>query len=280
MTDTAPKFIQANGLRFAYLEEGQGPLVLLVHGFPDTAHTWDAVRPAVAAAGFRAVSPFTRGYFPTAIPAVAAYDTDTLARDILSLIEALGEKQAVVIGHDFGAGAAYSAAGLQPEKVRKLVTVAIPHPATVVPTPRLLWAVRHFATFNLPGAVERTRRNGYAHLDELVQRWSPAWKVPLGETDAVKAAFAQPGCLEAAVAYYRAISPFMPEGQKAPIRVPTTAFAGEQDIVPTHAYDRARRQFTSSYEVVKMPGGHFMHREHPEHFIRELLRVLGPPSAA
>jgi hypothetical protein len=57
-------FVEANGLRFGFLAEGDGPLVLLMHGFPDTPHTWDHVRPALAAAGFRAVSPFMRGYAP------------------------------------------------------------------------------------------------------------------------------------------------------------------------------------------------------------------------
>jgi pimeloyl-ACP methyl ester carboxylesterase len=85
-----PRFVDAGGLRFGYLEQGTGPLVLLVHGFPDTAHTWDATMPALAAAGYRAVAPFTRGYHPTAIPADGAYDTDTLGNDVIALIDALG----------------------------------------------------------------------------------------------------------------------------------------------------------------------------------------------
>jgi pimeloyl-ACP methyl ester carboxylesterase len=64
----AIKFVHANGLKFAYIEEGSGPLVLLLHGFPDTAHTWDDLRPRIAAHGYRAVSPFMRGYHPSAIP--------------------------------------------------------------------------------------------------------------------------------------------------------------------------------------------------------------------
>ncbi len=72
------RFVQANGLRFGYLEAGNGPLVLLVHGFPDTAYGWNTVRAAVAAAGYHAVAPFTRGYAPTEVPALEAYDADTL----------------------------------------------------------------------------------------------------------------------------------------------------------------------------------------------------------
>src|ERR1700756_3959635 len=92
-------FVEANGLKFAYIEEGSGPLVLLLHGFPDTPHSWDDLRPRLAAKGYRAVSPFMRGYRPTAIPERDA-DIETIARDALGLIEALGEKSAIVIGHD------------------------------------------------------------------------------------------------------------------------------------------------------------------------------------
>src|SRR5262245_21138100 len=93
-------YVSANGVRFAYFEEGRGPLVLLVHGFPDTAHTWDDVRPALAKRGYRAVSVFTRGYWPTEVPADGRYDAETLGRDLLALIEALGETSAIVVGHD------------------------------------------------------------------------------------------------------------------------------------------------------------------------------------
>src|SRR4051812_7152987 len=93
------KTVEANGVRFGYLEQGTGPLVLLVHGFPDTAHSWSHAMPLIAAAGYRAVAPFTRGYFPTAVPADDKYDGDTLGKDLLALIDALepGGK-AVVVG--------------------------------------------------------------------------------------------------------------------------------------------------------------------------------------
>src|SRR5437870_836166 len=111
--------VRANGLSFEVIEEGQGPLVLLLHGFPDTPQTWDQVRPALAAAGFRAASPFMRGYAPSEIPADGRYDAETLGRDAVALIEALGAESAVVVGHDWGATAAYAAASLAPERVSK-----------------------------------------------------------------------------------------------------------------------------------------------------------------
>ncbi len=84
--------------------------------------------PEVAKAGFRAVAPFTRGYFPSEIPEDAQYDIETLGRDVLALIEALGEQTAILVGHDWGALAGYAAAALDPDRVRLLVTLSTPHP--------------------------------------------------------------------------------------------------------------------------------------------------------
>jgi pimeloyl-ACP methyl ester carboxylesterase len=267
--------VTANGLRFAFFEEGQGPLVLLVHGFPDTAHSWDAVRPALARAGYRAVTPFTRGYFPTAVPEDGRYDSETLGRDLLALIEALGERHAIVVGHDWGASAAYAAATLDPSRVRFLVTVAIPHPASLRPSLRLLWGARHFLRFQLRNAEALVRKNDFAHVDQLVRRWSPAWKVPAGETAAVKEVFRRPECLHAALGYYRAAGLRAQAALLHPITVPSAVFSGEDDgILGREHYERARHFYREPHEIICMPGGHFMHREHPERFIEELLRVL------
>src|SRR5262252_2808385 len=103
--------VRANDLDFGLLEAGSGPLALCLHGFPDTAHTWEHLLPTLAGAGFRAVAPFMRGYAPTAVPADGAYDVGALAADAVALHEALGgDREAVLIGHDWGAEAAYAAA--------------------------------------------------------------------------------------------------------------------------------------------------------------------------
>ena len=272
------QFVDANGVRFAYLEEGSGPLVLLLHGFPDSAHSWDAVRPVLAAAGYRAVSPFLRGYHPSAIPADGRYDVGTLGRDAAALIEALGESRAVVVGHDWGAAAAYVVAGEAPQLVERLVTVAIPHPGSLRPSPRLLWAGRHFLRFRLPWAAAFLRRGDFAYVDELVRRWSPSWSVPPGETGEAKEALRPPGCAEAAIGYYRAARPPIPRALRHRIRMPAAVFAGADDrlILPSD-YVRSLRLYTAGCEIITMPGGHFMQREHPERFTSELLRWLANP---
>ncbi len=272
--------MDAGGLRFAYLEEGTGPLVVLVHGFPDTAHTWDATMTALAAAGYRAIAPFTRGYHPTAIPADGAYDTDTLGKDVIALIDALGGGPVILVGHDWGASAVYAAAALAPDKVKLLVTVAIPHPASITPTPRLAWIMRHFVTLRGRNAAAKLRERDGALVDELYRRWSPAWQdIPADETAKFKTMIAEPGVAEATLGYYRALTLRPPPSLRGQITVPTVSFAGEHDNIAPRAYEKARKRFTASYEVVQVPGGHFMHREHPTEFTTELVRVLDDHAA-
>jgi pimeloyl-ACP methyl ester carboxylesterase len=276
MTGT-PAFIQANGLRFAYVQDGpkDGPLCLFVHGFPDTPQTWEHALPVAAKLGLHAVAPFTRGYAPTEIPKEEDFGSDTLGRDVLAIASALGAEKFVLVGHDWGASAAYSAAGLAGERIRLLVTLAIPHPASMIPTPGLIWAVRHFFALRPRGKAAQMRADGMTYIDHLVRRWSPAWQVPEGETAAVKRSLGEPGSLEAALGYYRALSLVTPAGQKRRVSCPSVSFAGTGDMVPVSAYERARSRYTGPYDVVTMPGGHFMHREHPEIFARELEKVLG-----
>jgi pimeloyl-ACP methyl ester carboxylesterase len=267
-------FVDANGLRFAYLEEGTGPLVLMLHGFPDTPHTWDDLRSRIAAKGYRAVSPFMRGYHPTAIPDRDA-DQETLARDALALVDALGASEAIVIGHDWGASAAYGAAALGPERVKKLFVLAIPHPAALKPTLKKLWGVRHFAVYKLPGAPERFARNDFAALPEICRRWSPSWRPDPNEFDPVRASFSNRASLNAAFGYYRKLSPIPSASLKARITVPTVVFAGLDDPIAEPAdYRGAARMFAGDYIVEEVDGGHFMHREHPDAFAERLLAHL------
>jgi pimeloyl-ACP methyl ester carboxylesterase len=119
--------VRANNVEFGLLEAGSGPLALCLHGFPDTAHTWELLLPALADAGFHAVAPFMRGYAPTSVPADGAYQVGALVADAVALHEALGgDGDAVLIGHDWGAETAYGAAAFAPGRWRRLVTLAVP----------------------------------------------------------------------------------------------------------------------------------------------------------
>jgi pimeloyl-ACP methyl ester carboxylesterase len=215
-----------------------------------------------------------RGYQPTAIPDRDA-DQETLARDVLALVDTLGASEAVVIGHDWGASAAYGAAALGPEWVKKLFVLAIPHPATLKPTLKKLWAVRHFAVYKLPRAPERFARNDFAALPEICRRWSPSWQPDPSEFGPVRASFSNRASLNAAFGYYRKLSPIPSASLKARITVPTVVFAGLDDPVAEPAdYRGAARMFAGDYLVEEVDGGHFMHREHPDAFAERLLAHL------
>jgi pimeloyl-ACP methyl ester carboxylesterase len=274
MANNDIRHVEANGLRFAYLEEGTGPLVLLLHGFPDTARSWDDARARIAAKGYRAVSPWMRGYTPTAIPDRDT-DVETLGRDALALIEALGETSAIVVGHDWGAAASYAAASLEPARVKRLVVIGIPHPAALKPTPAKLWGVRHFLAYKLPGAASRFAKNDFAALPVIYKRWSPTWSPSADDLAPVRATFSDPASLRAAFGYYRQLrfrpQPFL----RKQIEVPTVAFAGLDDnLIGPADYTAAKRMFAADYVVEEMRGGHFMHREHPGEFAAKLLAHL------
>jgi pimeloyl-ACP methyl ester carboxylesterase len=271
--DPGARFIEANGLRFGFLEWGEGPTVLLFHGFPDTAHSWEQIAPGLAAAGFRVIAPFLRGYAPSAMP---DRDTNsrTLGEDVLALVAAFGGK-ASVIGHDWGAEAVYAAASLASGQIERLVTVGVPHRANLRFTPVLVWGIRHFITLTVPGAEDRFARDDFAEVDVLCRRWSPTWKFGPADLEPVKNAFAAPGCAHAALGYYRAAAFRLPNFMRTPIAIPTLAIAGLDDPnLALAAYERPRAQFKGSYEVKGIRGGHFCHRESPQAFLDAVLPFL------
>ena len=120
--------IAANNTEFSYLECGSGKLALLLHGFPDTAQTWRHLMPQLASAGYRVVAPFMRGFAPSAVPADGCYQTAMLARDANALHEELGgDGDAVIIGHDWGAVAAWCLALEHPQLVPAQVVLSVGH---------------------------------------------------------------------------------------------------------------------------------------------------------
>ncbi|MFI0485134.1 alpha/beta fold hydrolase [Actinomadura sp. 9N215] len=201
--------VTANGLDFGYLAAGpaDAPLVLLLHGFPDSAHTWRHLLPELATAGFRAVAPFMRGYAPTSVPEDGAYQTGALAADAVALHEALGGgPDAVVIGHDWGAFAAYGAASLAPGRWRRAVAMSVP-PISLV-TGRFfeyeqLKRSFYMYVFQTPVAEAVL---GRAFVEGLWRDWSPPGAGGHAEdVDHVMECLAAPDNVTAALGYYRAM---------------------------------------------------------------------------
>jgi pimeloyl-ACP methyl ester carboxylesterase len=201
--------VTANGVDFACLSMGEGPLALCLHGFPDTAATWRHLMPALADAGYRAVAPWMRGYAPTAVPSDGAYQTGALAADAVALHEALGgDADAVIIGHDWGAFATYGAAALAPQHWRRVVAMAVPPAAALMggmlsPTQvKRSWYIWFFQMAGLPEMVVPT--DDFAFIADLWADWSPGYDATT-DVAAVAAALGDPVNLAAAVGYYRAM---------------------------------------------------------------------------
>lgn len=122
------RMIETNGINMHIAEQGEGPLVILCHGFPELAYSWRHQIPALAEAGFHVVAPDQRGYGKTDRPeAIEAYHIFNLVGDIVGLVHALGEEKAVIMGHDWGAMVAYNAALLRPDVFYALGLLSVPY---------------------------------------------------------------------------------------------------------------------------------------------------------
>jgi len=277
------KAARANGVDLAYVEAGTGPLVLLLHGFPDNALTWEEVLGPLADAGFRAVAPFTRGYHPSAIPSDGDYSLEALASDALAMIGALGEERAVIVGHDWGASTAFVAANIDPLRVRALVTLAIPHPRVTRLSPLVAQRFPHFLIFQFGPLSEGYAEFGdFAYLRYLYRYWSPSWVVPDIQIERMRSDFSRPGRLAAALGYYRgyaqdARDPRRAQLYRAKTSVPTLSFVGVEDKAwIIGMFDGMEDAFEGPFELVEVErAGHFLHRERPDLFAERLLGFLG-----
>ncbi len=138
-----PFFVDANGIRIAVHEQGEGPAVILLHGFPELAFSWRHQLPALAAAGFRAIAPDQRGYGKTSVPPeVADYRIDKLIGDLHGLLDALELPTATFVGHDWGAILLWQMAMLAPDRIEKLIMLNIPHYPRPVEDPISIWRRR------------------------------------------------------------------------------------------------------------------------------------------
>jgi pimeloyl-ACP methyl ester carboxylesterase len=262
-----------DGQRFVYVDSGDGPLVVLLHGFPDTPHSWERARGVLNAAGYRTVVPYLRGYHPDTIVPGRGYGGDDTAGDVPRLLDAIDAEQAVLVGHDWGASISYRAAAAAPDRIRAICAIAIPHPRLLKPSPALLWRARHFVTLRLPTGSRLVRRRDFAYVDTLISRWAPRWSGP--ERDAclrdVKRCFADPRVVDAALAYYRELSR---EGLSN-LSQPALIVGGTTDILDPDVFKRSPEAFDGPCEVLIAPGaGHWPHREAADLFEERLLAFL------
>jgi pimeloyl-ACP methyl ester carboxylesterase len=212
---------RVNGVTLHWVEQGTGPLVVLLHGFPEFWYAWRRQLPALAAAGFRAVAPDMRGYDLSEKPAgVRAYRVEALLGDLEGLIALLageqGETRAHLVGHDWGGALAWYAPFFLPERLLSLAILNAPHPLAFRRELRTSAAQRkksaYILYFQLPVLPERRiRANDFGILSKMLAREPAPGAFSAEDIRLYREALAQPGALTAALNYYRAAVRFPPK---------------------------------------------------------------------
>jgi pimeloyl-ACP methyl ester carboxylesterase len=277
----AHRDVSANGVRLHAAEAGEGPLVLLLHGFPQFWWSWRNQLTGLAAAGLRAVAPDLRGYGASDKPP-RGYDLPTAAADAAAIVRALGEQDAVVVGADWGGLVGWTMAALHPRSVRRLVVVGAAHPRRLrasVADAQQRRALAYALRFQLPRLPERRlTRADDDPVAELMRRWAgPSWAQTADFAEAVgryRAATRIPQAAYGAMEYYRwaGRSQLRPDGLRfarrmaAPVTAPTLQLHGGSDpcVLPSTARG-SDRYVAGAYEWQELPGvGHFPHEEAPD----------------
>ena len=272
--------VTANGIRFHLAEAGpaDGPLVVLLHGFPEFWWSWRHQLVALGEAGYRVVAPDLRGYGASDKPP-RGYDAYTLSSDVAGMVRALGARDATVVGHDWGGVLAWTVATLHPRVVSRLAVLGMPHPLrlreALLRDRRQLRASSYIGFFQLPRAPESrlTRADG-AYVGDLLRRWGgPGF--PDAETEArCREALQVPGVAHCSLEWYRwaVRSRTRPSGLRflrlleRGVQVPTLQVHGALDtcLLPETAHGSGA-WVHAPYELQLLDGvGHFPHEEAPE----------------
>ncbi len=270
--------LPVNGFEFDGLAWGaaDAPVILLLHGFPQSAHCWEQVGPRLAEAGLRAVAVNQRGYCVTARPPdPSAYAMDQLVSDAVGFIEGLGGPVHLV-GHDFGGAVGWQLASRHPELLRTFTAVSTPNQLAIeavhaaVPEERERFA--YMALFRQPGVAEAALLGDDARA--LRQLFGTAVRPDRIERDVLW--LQEPGALTAVLNWYRAMSPGDGDGLGL-VTVPTSYVWGDQDIAFSRALaDATGRYVDADYTFLPLPGvGHWVPDQAPEALVAEILvRVL------
>lgn len=269
--------VDSGGASLRCLVDGpkEAPVAILVHGFPDC---WRSFRHQVAPlvdAGLRVVRPSQRGYAPSSLARDGRYDAAALGADLVAIADAVSPDRPVrLVGHDWGAIAAYAAAARAPERFSHLVTMAVPHLRVAAPRflrPSQLRRSWYMLFFQLRGLADaRVARDDFAFIRRLFRDWSPGWSLPDDELRAITDALSPRPHLEAALGYYRALvggalSDEVRHALFSRTRVPALYLHGVEDgCVGVALADGVEAAYAGPIAVTRIPSaGHFLHQERP-----------------
>jgi pimeloyl-ACP methyl ester carboxylesterase len=271
--------------RLHYVETGAGPLIVLLHGFPEFWFGWRGQLVPLAAAGFRVVAPDMRGYNLSSKPeGVAAYDVNKLASDIRGLIRERGSESALLVGHDWGGSVAWATAMNHPEVVDRLAILNAAHPRKLLQglrTPGQLRKSWYFFFFQLPGLSEAALRSKDWRFLRRFMRDARDGAFTTKDMDQYVQAWAQPGAATAMINYYRSSvrqSPKRSEAQLRPIQAPTLVIWGQRDrYLGPELAEPDSNDVPSLDHVERLPdASHWVHHDEPERVVQLLIDFFAP----
>jgi pimeloyl-ACP methyl ester carboxylesterase len=273
------RFVSANGARFHVAELGDGPMVLLMHGFPQFWYAWRHQMAAIADAGWRAVAMDLRGYGASDKPP-RGYDTYTSTADAATVIRSLGEDDAIVVGHGLGGFVAWSMPSLQPGVTRAIGSLAMPHPRVIRRASFLDSRQRHASRYLLalqrPFEPERAMTRSHDYVGEVLRSWSsPYGEFPTPEdVERYGDAMALPFVAHSAAEHYRWFGrsqvrqdgPLFNRRVRGPIEQPVLHLQGTEDgCVIAGSTDGSAAYVSGRYTFSLVDGaGHFLPEEAPE----------------
>ena len=253
--DVVSQYVRVNGLNMHYVTAGEGPPVLLLHGFPDTHAVWRRQIPALAAAGFQVIAPDLRGYGKTDMPPdVGAYAIDFLADDVLQLMDALGIERATVVGHDWGAQVGWHLAMHAPQRVSRYAALSVGHPKALAKSgfnqKLRFW---YMAVFMTPVLAEALLRAGNWAALRAMNRSSEQQQLWID-------ALAPQGRLTAALNYYRANLKASGGKRWKPVDVPVLGVWSEHDpALREQQMLDSREQCRAGFDYARIDGvGHWL----------------------
>ena len=264
--------IMTNGIRMHYVTQGAGPLIVLLHGFPEFWYSWRYQLPVLAEQGYRVVALDLRGYNDTDKPRTG-YDVATLLRDIQGLMHGLGYAKAVIIGHDWGGALAWAFAIRYPQMTERLIVLNAPHPGAFARELRTFNQLRkswYMFFFQLPWLPEWGLTRNHANAIGSILRESAVQKEAFTEDIIAKyrEAMSKPGAMAAALKYYRQLLRSFPQqrpDEQVHVSVPTLLIWGEQDSALGIELTLGLEQWVDNLHIEYISdSGHWVQQEQPE----------------
>jgi len=288
--------VAANGIELHVLDEGEGPLVVLCHGFPELAFSWRKQVPALTGAGFRVLAPDLRGFGASSVPAERdAYDVLSLCGDLCGLLDALDEQDAIFVGHDWGASLVWQLAVLHPERVRAVAGLSVPFVPRAPAPPLAIMRHRfgedfYIVWFQQPGVADAALARDVRRTLTTSRQWTAQWAEDDGEASAPPRwlteselavyveAFERTG-FTGGLNWYRNIDRnwelTAPVADRR-VEQPALFLTGERDMVRQFMPAEAMRGWVTDLraEVVVPGAGHWVQQQAPEAVNGALLDFL------